>query len=153
MIIIAPTVTTNTDTKKIFLAGGITDCPDWQAPIARLLDDRTAFEIFNPRQENWNIDGGEKESIAQIRWEAYHLERSDVILFWFPQETLCPITLLELGKYLVSDKHLIIGTHPNYKRRLDVIEQTRLVRRDAKVWSNLDDMIHTFVRDHKMLGY
>lgn len=132
---------------SLFLAGGITNCPDWQKPIAELLNDRTPLTIFNPRRESWNMDDDANESKKQIVWEHHHLKISEYILFWFPMETLCPITLLELGKYMMTDKKLIVGTHPDYQRRLDVIVQTRLEKPNLKIWSNLDDMVHTFIRD------
>lgn len=131
----------------IFLAGGITNCWDWQKPVAELFDDRTNLTVFNPRRTNWNMENSEEASKAQILWEHEHLQRAETILFWFPHETLCPITLLELGKYLMTPKALVVGTHPEYQRRLDVIVQSRLERPNLKIWSNLDDMIYTFVRD------
>ncbi len=149
MIVISPEVSDQT-TRTIFLAGGITNCPDWQAPVADQLDEMTNLTIFNPRRTAWNMEGSDKESKKQILWEHDHLQKSETILFWFPSETLCPITLLELGKYLVSDKQLIIGTHPEYQRRLDVIVQSQLVRPDIVVWSNLDDMVFHFISKYRM---
>ncbi|MNK33286.1 hypothetical protein D3C87_517660 [compost metagenome] len=149
MIIISPEISTQT-TKTVFLAGGITNCPDWQTPTGAQLDELTNLVIFNPRRTEWNMDNSEEESRKQIIWEHEHLQRSETILFWFPKETLCPITLLELGKYLVSDKKLIVGTHPDYQRRLDVIVQSRLVRPDMRIWSNLEDMVFHFIGEYRM---
>jgi len=153
MHIVSPTEYTRnpqSSSKTLFLAGGITDCPNWQDPAAELLLERTTLTVFNPRRANWNMDKAEEESRKQILWEHRHLQYADIIVFWFPMETLCPITLFELGKYLMTDKELIVGTHPEYQRRLDVIVQSRLERPNLKIWSNLDDMIHTFIRDHKI---
>lgn len=147
MIITSPQVCEPTNKTKIFLAGGISNCPDWQTPVADQLDDRADLVIFNPRRIAWNMESNETESKKQILWEYDQLQLSDIILFWFPMETLCPITLLELGKYLVSDKRLVIGTHPEYKRRLDVIVQSRLERPDIRIWSNLDDMVFNLISE------
>lgn len=149
MIIISPEISTQT-TKTVFLAGGITNCPDWQTPTGSQLNELTNLVIFNPRRTAWNMENSEEESRKQIIWEHEHLQRSETILFWFPKETLCPITLFELGKYLVSNKKLVVGTHPEYQRRLDVIVQSRLVRPDMKIWSNVEDMVFHFIGEYRM---
>ncbi|MGE3809463.1 MAG: hypothetical protein AB7K24_32770 [Gemmataceae bacterium] len=54
--------------------------------------------------------------------------KADAIMFWFPCETLCPITLFELGKWVATDKKLFIGHHPEYQRKNDIRIQVGLVR-------------------------
>jgi hypothetical protein len=125
----------------IFLAGGISNCPDWQTPVAEKLLANTDYTIFNPRRKDWNIDDEADEAQKQIIWEHEHLARSETILFWFPQETLCPITLLEYGKFLVSNRKLVVGTHLDYQRRFDVEVQGNLERPGLYVWSDLDLMV------------
>ena len=111
---------------SVFLAGGITDCPDWQAEMRELLAD-TNLIVLNPRRADFDVRDPEN-SVKQIRWEHWAMYDADIISFWFPKETLCPITLYELGKQQGrGDKKLVIGIHPDYARRLDVEEQTRLV--------------------------
>ena len=46
----------------LFLAGGISKCPDWQAEAV-------------------------KEAAYQIRWKYEFLRRARVVLFWFPKES------------------------------------------------------------------
>lgn len=112
----------NNLSKTIFLAGGISGCPDWQRIFINLLKS-SDFLFFNPRREF------EPEDIEeQIEWEDHYLEKADIVVFWFPKETLCPITLFELGKMLVSPKCVIVGCHQDYKRRKDVIIQSQLIR-------------------------
>lgn len=142
MIITSPE-TSNVNQGTLFLGGGITGCPDWQSSIKNQLS--KYFTVFNPRREGWNIYAYADESIKQIHWEHKHLQQSEIILFWFPKETLCPITLFELGKYLMTDKKLYIGTHFEYVRRLDVIEQTNLIRPNTTIWSNLDEMVSAII--------
>lgn len=70
----------------------------------------------------------EDESVAahQIQWEYTNLNRADVILFWFDQgQSVQPITLYELGRYSALGKKIAVGTHPDYIRRFDVVEQMR----------------------------
>ena len=111
---------------SIFLAGGITGCSDWQTQIVELLKDENVI-LLNPRRKNFPIDDP-KASYEQIFWEYNHLRRATAISFWFPKETLCPITLLELGKWIVSKKPLFIGIDKEYKRLKDVKLQTALER-------------------------
>ncbi len=35
--------------KSVYLAGGITNCPDWQQQMVHLLDD-TDYTLLNPRR-------------------------------------------------------------------------------------------------------
>jgi len=112
----------------IFLAGGISNCPDWQKELESHLYFAFGihnFVVFNPRRDKFDF-ANERESVKQIEWEHSMLEQCDTLLFWFPKETLCPITLYELGAYTGKKKNLVIGIDPHYKRKLDVITQTRL---------------------------
>ena len=113
----------------IFLAGGITGCPDWQSAIRTML---RGVYIFNPRRKDFPI-GDPKAALEQIKWEHEHLRLADAILFWFPCETLCPIVLYELGAWSMTDKQIFVGVHPDYKRKQDVEIQTKLARPDAYV--------------------
>jgi hypothetical protein len=134
----------------LFLAGGISHCPEWQKEAISLLSD-LEIRIFNPRREYWNMNAGPEESRDQILWEHKYLQQADWILFWFPEETDCPITLFELGKYLVSNKNLFIGMHPNYNRRLDVIEQCAIERPFMQPVFSLKELCHN-VEKHAKAG-
>jgi hypothetical protein len=81
----------------VFLAGGITGCPDWQAEVVRMLAD-APLALLNPRREDFPIHDP-AAAPAQIEWEYRHLGKADAALFWFPCETLCPIALDELGAW------------------------------------------------------
>ncbi len=130
------------DSKKLFLAGGISNCPDWQSKIVTLLKD-SDYTILNPRRKNFGLT----DSKTQIEWEFKYLARSNYILFWFPEETLCPITLFEYGKELgrYSDMDginctLFVGCHPNYKRKIDLEIQTNLVDESIKIVNSLEEL-------------
>lgn len=125
--------------KSVFLAGGISNCINWQAEAVKLLE-YIDFIVVNPRRADFDITDS-KCSTEQIEWEHKHLQLCESILFWFPKETLCPITLFEYGKYLVSDKKLVVGCHPEYARALDLDVQTRLERPELKVHRNLSRVI------------
>lgn len=125
--------------KSIFLAGGITGCPDWQKDVVAQLHDVERLDVLNPRRANFPIhDPSAAEK--QIEWEFNHLRKATAILFWFPCETLCPIVLYELGAHSMTSKQLFVGTHPDYPRRQDVEIQTRLMRSDLQIHHSLEDL-------------
>lgn len=90
----------------------------------------------------------EKEAIReQVRWEFCYLRVVDIISFWFPKETMCPITLYELGQWLGRRElwgkpetsvnmpklvpQILIGVHPDYARKFDIEEQLACVENDC----------------------
>ena len=122
----------------VFLAGGITGCPDWQSAIRTMLDD---VIIFNPRRKDFPI-GDPDAALEQIKWEHDHLRLVDAILFWFPCETLCPIVLYELGAWSMAKKPIFVGAHPDYKRRQDVEIQTKLVRPGVEIAYSVQELAY-----------
>ena len=126
---------------SVFLAGGITGCPDWQETlVVKLRESLHNFPIviLNPRRDVWddNIKGEE-----QITWEFNAMKMADIIVFWFPKETLCPIALYELGRMLAGNKPVFIGIHPEYSRKEDIITQARLAREsNYRIFSTLDSL-------------
>jgi hypothetical protein len=131
----------------VFMAGGITDCPDWQAYYYDLVKHRIPddFVLINPRRDNFDVRDPSM-SDEQIKWEYKWLQRASIVSFWFPQETLCPITLFELGKELGLQcgphprKKIVLGMHPDYKRRVDVETQTALVDPNIEISYTLEDL-------------
>lgn len=118
---------------SIFVAGGITGCPDWQKQFCELLKDEDVV-LLNPRRKDFPINRP-SEAKKQIIWEFQHLRLADAIVFWFPHETLCPIVLYELGAWSMTNKKLFVGIDPLYARRADVEIQTSLVRTIPIVYS------------------
>ena len=137
---------------SLFLGGGITDCPDWQAEIIELIQSRIPEKIssrvvlFNPRRADFDVTNP-NESERQIDWEYSHLVCADVVLFWFPKETLCPITLFELGKMLGSGRRIVVGCHPEYKRKFDVEYQISLEHPEFKVASSLEELADLAIKE------
>jgi hypothetical protein len=128
----------------LFLAGGITNCPDWQAEALALLRDQD-IAVANPRRKRALALQG-KGATHQIEWEYGYLKRARVVLFWFPKESLCPIALFELGKELESGSRVVIGVHPEYSRRFDVITQVRCYDPEFPVYDKLADVVAAAVR-------
>lgn len=112
-------------TPTVFLAGGITNCPDWQAVAAWELQPYAM--VLNPRRPYFDTTDLSMTE-AQITWEFRHLRLANCILFWFPPgSSPQPIALLELGVHMMlSPEKLIVGADPAYSRALDVHHQLRL---------------------------
>ncbi|HLZ56328.1 MAG TPA: nucleoside 2-deoxyribosyltransferase domain-containing protein [Ktedonosporobacter sp.] len=127
----------NEDEPSLFLAGGITGCSDWQREMVLALN-HTSLVILNPRRSPFpSHEGAARE---QIIWEYVHLRKATAISFWFPKETLCPITLYELGAWSMTSKKLFVGVHPDYQRIQDVQIQTSLVRPDVQIVTSIEDL-------------
>lgn len=124
--------------KSIFLAGGITGCPDWQKELVEKLKDLDIV-IYNPRRAKFDTSDPSASKI-QIEWEHEMLKKADVISFWFCKEEIQPITLYELGAHTKTSKPLIIGMDKGYKRRSDVETQTKLERPDMEFVYSLNDL-------------
>jgi len=131
--------------KSLFLAGGITNCPDWQWRMKIALKD-TVIVLLNPRREDFPI-GDPSAAEAQIKWEYEHLRKASMILFWFPKETLCPIVLYELGAWSMTSKILFVGVHPNYKRKQDVEIQTKLARPEVQIVYDLGTLSEQIISE------
>lgn len=113
----------------VFLAGGIGNCPDWQADATLMFRD-TELAVLNPRRKEFNNPWNRKNSEEQITWEFDALKHADIVLFWFarggsPQ----PIALFELGVH-ASDrgKRTIVGVDREYPRLDDIEIQLGLMR-------------------------
>jgi hypothetical protein len=126
----------------LFLAGGISGTGDWQAYAEQRLAHFSGV-VINPRRDGHLEPEFEAEQVA---WEHVALRVSDTILFWFPKETLCPITLFELGAWSMTKKQLFVGVEPEYQRRTNVLEQLRLARPDVQVQDTLDDTLRLALR-------
>jgi hypothetical protein len=133
---------------KLFIAGGIRNCPQWQNLLIDKLQNEEEIKeeigdsdikiiIFNPRCN----DIPEEE--AQVKWEYNKLKQSDIISFWFSEGSVNPITLFEYGSHLYSE--IIVGCHNEYERKSNVIIQTGLARPDLKVNENFEDFYKEIV--------
>lgn len=118
----------------VFMAGGITNCPDWQQELKKrlyqelgpLADDPAkirSYTLLNPRRANFPIDDPDAAE-EQITWEHMGFQLADIILFWFSEGSLNPIVLFELGKHM--HRNIVVGCHQNYPRIQDVTIQLRL---------------------------
>lgn len=120
--------------RVVFLAGGITGCPDWQSEAAAALAGLDVI-IANPRRPGAMA---EDDAAGQIAWEFAALQRAEVIVFWFPgSDSVQPVTLYELGFHAAGRKRIAVGADPGYRRRLDVVQQLSHARPGLRVRSTL----------------
>jgi hypothetical protein len=135
-VIVAPDRPGPAPRRGIFLAGGISDVGNWQARAIECL--RSAWPvIYNPRREGFP-SGDDVAGARQIRWELEHLSLADAILFWFSFETLQPIALFELGRWASLTKPIVVGAHPDYPRRFDIVAQLDSIRPGLTVHADLE---------------
>jgi len=137
------------DALSLFLGGGITNCPDWQSEIATKLQERCpSLVLVNPRRTTPMDIKDKNLSPVQIEWEYRRLREMSAIMFYFPKETLCPITLYELGSWMIlsqqTNTKLFIQCHPEYARVMDVQVQVKLVNINIEVVvsSNFDTLLN-----------
>ena len=128
---------------SIFLAGGITDCWNWQASVYGKIK-HLNLNVYNPRRVN-APNNLVKTAEEQIAWEYKYLRECQQVAFWFPEETLCPIVLFELGAALERHQHLIIGCHKFYKRRLDLEIQLKLKNEYASVITDINKFVDVII--------
>lgn len=119
----------------VFLAGGITGCADWQSELVEMMKE-TDFIFHNPRRKDFPIHDP-NASTEQIKWEFNALRQCDIIAFWFSPETLNPIVLFELGAWSRAKKPIVVGVHPDYKRKQDVEIQMSLVKPKLRIHYDL----------------
>lgn len=143
-IITAPeTYTPNPGDITCFLAGGITNCYEWQKEVIETLKsyDSNGIEvdhliIFNPRREVFDTSDP-RQTEEQIEWEFYALENCDIFSMYFceSEKSVLPICLYELGRNIVrmQQRHpmswrdrLVISVEDEYIRKNDVFIQTKL---------------------------
>jgi len=126
---------------SLFIAGGITGCSDWQKQFVKNLKNEKIV-LYNPRRKNFR-ENDPSITEEQILWEYKYLKVADATSFWFTKETLCPITLFELGKQLAitdSYKPVFLGIDPNYGRKIDLEIQVKLIRPEIKIVYDLNSL-------------
>ena len=149
-VIACPDIFVSKNNKNtLFLGGGISGCPDWQKEMIDRFKGHN-LTLFNPRRKEFDSSDS-MMSDRQIEWEHFHLKAASAIMFWFPWETLCPITLFELGKYAASGSTIFVGCHPAYARKFDVVKQLSLMRPELKVHSSFNDLVTNVLTSFRLI--
>lgn len=143
---------------RIFLAGGITGCRDWQKECVEWLDeilynngDRGVL-VFNPRREKWDMNDP-SAVFQQIDWEFRKLEAMDIFSMYFctSDTSVGPICFYELGRNICRmqmrfpsswQKRIVISTDQGYSRTEDVHWQTKFAAEGLGVNRNVTPQSH-----------
>lgn len=149
-IIIAPNEDRSIFPISVFLAGGITNCENWQEKVLRELEYEN-ITIFNPRRTSFNI-ADKNASVQQITWEYNCLEKMDVFSMYFCNgESDQPICMYELGRNILRmqnrfpsdwEKRIVVGIESGYKRKQDVIIQMDLCAPNLFIESDTTPELH-----------
>ena len=131
---------------KVFLAGGISNCRDWQSEVIEELNKYHGLEnliIFTPRRKDFDITDPTATD-KQIEWEFKYLEHMDIFtMFFCDSESVQPICMYELGRNIVRmqqrfpkdwKNRIIIAAEDGYARKDDVKTQTLLATQGEWVY-------------------
>lgn len=147
----------------VFLAGGITNCWEWQDKVIEMLQNEKEVNldnlvVFNPRRKDFPIDDP-NASYEQIKWEFEMLEKCDIFSMYFcTGESDQPICMYELGRNICRmqmrfpidwNVRLVITTESNYKRAKDVSIQTILatdcmINTNSNIAQHIDNIIEVY---------
>lgn len=128
---------------SIFLAGSIEMgiAEDWQSKIVNTLKDREVT-ILNPRRDDWDSSWVQEQSNPQfnhqVNWELNSLDRAHTIFMYFSPETKSPISLLELGRYII-DGNMIVCCPEGFWRKGNV--DIMCTRHNTPLFNNFDDAV------------
>jgi hypothetical protein len=132
----------------VFLAGGITNCEDWQQEVIDYLkslpEEKTdKLVIYNPRRDKWPKSSDTEEIRRQINWEADYIRSADIFTMYFTntEKSDQPICFYELGKYANNNTD-IISYQEGFKRALDVEFQMSINRVSSYVHKNITPVQH-----------
>ncbi|MDQ6528829.1 nucleoside 2-deoxyribosyltransferase domain-containing protein [Flavobacterium sp. LHD-85] len=134
------------DLKTIFLAGSIEmdKAVDWQKKCEELLQDQ--YVVFNPRRNEWDNSWSQTiENIhfkEQVNWELDALEKADIVIMYFAENTMSPISLLEFGLYAQSNKMKVV-VEENFWRKgnIDIVCE----RYSVQQFKTLEELIQNLL--------
>ncbi len=111
------------DQISIFLGGSIdkTASPDWREALINDLSMKSYQErlvVINPRHDGWANRGhrntDNQDFRTHVRWELNHQSKADLLVYYFCNDTVSPITLLEFGIH--HKKAPVVVLEPQYQR-------------------------------------
>lgn len=140
---------------SVFLAGGITNCHDWQKNVIDTMKNdysviNDSLVLFNPRRDNFPIHD-KSAARQQIAWEFDMIEKCNIFSMYFSSgDSDQPICMYELGRNILRmqmrfptdwQDRIIITVEGGYRRKQDVLIQTELATQNKIVvdtWVNPD---------------
>lgn len=166
-VIISPEKVERDDNVKVFLAGGISNCKDWQSEVIERLKEKDKTDhltVISPRCKDFDISD-KSASHRQIDWEVRAISMSDIFSMYFTATNASdqPICFYELGRYFdyfketyggISTYAIVISTETGFRRELDVNEQIGLAiswKRDKEDYTKYSEGYYYAIR-HKILN-
>ena len=140
--------------ESVFLAGAIDNgtARDWRSELMEYFDGDDRYNglvFYNPLADNW--DPNLQMSITcerfeqQVNWELDMLRNAFLVVFFFPAESVAPISLFELGFVCDEPDRVMVVAEEGYWRRgnLEVICN----RQGIVLGKDLVDMV-TWIKEH-----
>jgi hypothetical protein len=137
----------NQDILSVFLAGSIEmdKAVDWQKKCEEVLSAK--YIIFNPRRNEWNSDWEQSITNAkfkeQVDWELNALEKADIIIMFFANNTKSPISLLEFGLYAQSNKMKVVVEEDFWRKgNIDVVCE----KYNIQQYESLEELLQNLIK-------
>ena len=122
----------------VFLAGGITNCEEWQKIVINYFKENWKHErgiiFLNPRRDSFDVTNPDA-TLEQIKWEFKYLSHRNVAfsMYFADSDSSQPICFYEMGRAvgMATNKHfqskkLFIATNNKFFRKEDVLIQGKL---------------------------
>lgn len=134
------------DIHSVFLAGTIDmgASLDWQSKVTTMAAMwPQTVHFLNPRRADWDSSWvqniNDTNFRGQVEWELDHIQSADIVAMHFEEDSLSPVTLLELGLAAACSKTVVVSCPPKFWRRGNV--QIVCDRYDIPLHNNLDGML------------
>lgn len=126
----------------VFLAGGITNCEEWQKTVINYFKENWKHErgiiFLNPRRDSFDVTNP-NATREQIEWEFKYLNTPHVLfsMYFSNSSSPQPICFYEMGRALAKEfeiddfdnsriNDVFIATHKDFHRKADVLIQGEL---------------------------
>ena len=122
----------------VFLSGS-TGSENWRAELLEMLKKNNPDALFlNPYRQDY--PKMVKDLKDQFAWESDALVKSDIVIYYFDDSSVAPLTLLEMGLLLNSNKTIFVGYNPNYSPYFEVSERLKIFRPEVKPVHSLKEL-------------
>lgn len=127
--------TNNLNSITVFLGGSIEmgQAKPWQKHVIDSIKSYDLHEddvlrmydvvFYNPRRDDWDSSWQnskyDKKFNEQVTWEILQQENADINVYFFAENTISPITLLEFG-YFANKPNVIVAADEQYCRKGNV---------------------------------